>query len=62
MKEYIVETQNDMSDGQIMLKYKRDLVRCKDCRDYLDIKCPCYELDKDDDWFCADGERRDDDA
>ena len=43
------------------------VVRCKDCkyRDPEDNKCDCghaiqWQLPRDDDWFCADGERRDD--
>ena len=43
------------------------VVRCKDCkhRDPEDKKCDCghaiqWQLPRDDDWFCADGEREDD--
>ena len=40
-----------------------EIVRCKDCRKHGDIGCPLWtgaviELETDDDWFCADGERR----
>lgn len=42
-----------------------ELVRCKDCiyRDPEDKKCDCghgivWQLPRDDNWFCADGERR----
>ena len=45
------------------------VVRCKDCkyRDPEDKKCDCghailWQLTRDDDWFCADGERRDDET
>ena len=45
------------------------VVRCKDCkhRDPEDKKCDCghaiqWQLPRDDDWFCADGERKDDDG
>ena len=39
----------------------KSVVRCKDCwkrGSYCD--CPCHEngRDEDDDWFCADGERK----
>lgn len=41
------------------------VVRCKDCkhRDPEDKKCDCghdirWQLPRDDDWFCKDGERR----
>lgn len=46
-----------------------ELIRCKDCkhRDPEDRKCDCghgilWQLPRDDDWFCADGERREDEA
>ncbi len=42
------------------------VVRCKDCkhRDPEDRKCDCghdimWQLPRDDDWYCADGERKD---
>ena len=45
------------------------VVRCRDCkhRDPEDKKCDCghailWQLPRDDDWFCADGERRDDET
>ena len=41
-----------------------EVVRCKDCkhRDPQDKKCDCghdirWQLSRDDDWFCKDGER-----
>lgn len=44
------------------------VIRCKDCkhRDPEDKKCDCghdiqWQLPRDDDWFCADGERKDND-
>ena len=39
-----------------------ELVRCKDCKHYKDGKC-FYTMRRHglkDDWFCADGERKDD--
>jgi hypothetical protein len=43
--------------------------RCKDCkhRDPEDHKCDCghdilWQLPRDDDWFCADGERKERDV
>lgn len=42
------------------------VTRCKDCkhRDPEDKKCDCghaiqWQVPRDDDWFCADGERKD---
>lgn len=41
------------------------VVRCKDCRWRTDSEYirwhPCDEVAVNDDWFCADGERKDDD-
>lgn len=36
-----------------------ELIRCKDCKRHLECN---YWIENGDDWFCADGERRDDDA
>lgn len=45
------------------------VVRCKDCkhRDPEDKRCDCghaieWQLPRGDDWFCADGEREDNDT
>ena len=43
-----------------------DLVRCKECRwayprqgyGETGVRCVFHRFDKGDDWFCADGERR----
>lgn len=42
-----------------------ELIRCRDCkhRDPEDHKCDCghdiqWQLPRQDDWFCADGERK----
>lgn len=34
-----------------------DIVRCKECKHREEYPCKVYH---DDDWFCADGERRSD--
>lgn len=39
-----------------------EIVRCKDCKHYKTIYCTCDGCCISDDWFCADGERNDDDA
>ena len=41
-----------------VLKKQPEIVRCKDCRDYLTIYCTCDGCCISDDWYCADGERR----
>lgn len=62
MAEWIVE----ITDGLPHLKNMKPLVRCKDCEhSYEDLHgrvCAygrCLNCDVDDDWFCADGERKD---
>ena len=49
------------------LKAVHEIIRCKDCkhRDPEDKKCDCghdilWQLPRQDDWFCADAERRED--
>ena len=34
------------------------LVRCKDCMYYMTIYCPCDGCCISQDWYCADGKRR----
>ena len=36
-----------------------ELIRCKDCAFYADsVNCPVFGMDRYDNWFCADGERK----
>lgn len=35
------------------------LVRCKNCKHYMTIHCTCDGCCISDDWYCADGERKD---
>lgn len=58
---------NEKKDGCELCM--RPLVLCKNCkhRDPEDHKCDCghdiqWQLPRADNWFCADGERRDADA
>ncbi len=53
---------NLTNDAIALLK---KIVRCKICKHRSTSQCPCqsagdpyYTWDPDDDWFCADGERR----
>lgn len=58
-----------IKDALELLKEQQKIVRCKDCRftqepiieDYIGKRIWCNRLDKyfDNDWFCADGERKD---
>ena len=63
MKEYIIKIGDEPDImGNYGLKEKpKELVRCKDCKNIGDMyKCPVfYSKEKQpDDWFCADGERK----
>ena len=36
-----------------------ELIRCKDCKYWEDHEnCSVYDLERPEDWFCADGERK----
>ena len=68
-QEYIVELRKEEADELMDEHWVSELVRCKDCKhwdakkhechnphSYMQYR-PCFA-----EWFCADGERRDDDA
>ena len=66
-KRKIEMIESYWTGGEYGSDYKWDdnhgeLVRCKYCRKHGDIGCPLWtdsaEWETDDDWFCADGERR----
>lgn len=66
--EYIYKIVKDMDGVDCYIKTGQ-IVRCKDCkhRDPEDKMCDCghfirWQLPRQDDWFCADGERREDEA
>lgn len=55
--EWIVEIDDDEGFHLEDAKWKQEVVRCKDCQ-YRGSTAEC--LERDDDWFCADGKRRKD--
>ena len=68
MKEYIVLAVNEMSVKRFDELGAPELVRCKDCKNWVgngaDIDelphwFPCKGEMRQPDWFCANGERRD---
>lgn len=67
MKEYImIREKSQASDIPI---YVQDLVRCKDCKhgeptiiNGVWLSVTCGGVDRRPEWFCADGEMRNDDA
>ena len=48
--------------GWCPLKDQPEIVRCKDCKYNNPFGCMKLQIIVGDDWFCADGERRTDDA
>lgn len=74
MAEYIFEIGEALYNektGEAVMKptYKGEIVRCRECKhrfiDGENVRFNVCELNhnkvQSDDWFCADGERRDDD-
>ena len=65
MKEIIIEAPDrfgqELKPEKVNSEIKGELVRCKDCKRKDTLSCPKAPK-RPDDWFCADGERRDDDA
>ena len=65
MKEYIIKVDDPSErawDGSRKVFETKELVRCKDCKHYeYAIGCKKWHdvCTGGDDWFCADGERKD---
>lgn len=57
-KEYIVELREEEADELMDEHWVGDLVRCKECKHYKTIHCTCDGCCISDDWYCADGERK----
>ena len=74
IREYVVKVTDTFLPGAFQRfesewSPEQELIRCQDCkhRDPEDGKCECghairWQLKRPDDWFCADGERREDDG
>lgn len=64
-KKVIENLARIVNDLGAKLRERPEVVRCKDCGKRFSSECPLvradpYEtLDSDDDWFCADGMRKD---
>ena len=68
-KEYIVELREEEADELMDEHWVGELVRCKDCKHRFNGCCYGkksnrinFGINVSDDWYCADGERKDDDA
>ena len=60
----ILVTLDVLKEILVLLKEQSEIVRCKDCKYQVDRGRRYKECDKHflwakDDWFCADGERKD---
>lgn len=65
MKEYIVQAIEQETIDSFDGHNAPELIRCKDCVNRHDpINCQMYSegMDTPDDWFCADGGRKKNDA
>ena len=67
-KHWDGHTEKDVTRLLSLPSAQPEIVRCKDCehRDPEDKKCDCghailWQLPRQDDWYCADAERRTDD-
>ena len=65
MKEIIIEVPDrfgkTLKPEKVNSEIKGELVRCRDCTFRNEINCPLYYRHSElppDDWFCADGERK----
>lgn len=75
MIEFVITCQSELQEnGNYKIERYRELIRCKDCKHRGNSKkcilsaiseekdSPLFILDNRGNWFCADGERRTDDA
>lgn len=70
-REIIKALESDLNDCKTVIAERSNVVRCKNCK-YNSGRCQgiyiqfvtCYKTGTPhkEDWFCADGKRRDDDA
>ena len=66
LKRFLPSTMwKPINDAIAMLKEQKELVRCADCR-HAEVSqsglIKCRGIFRSREWYCADGERRDDDA
>ena len=66
LKRFLPSTMwEPINDAIAMLKEQKELVRCADCR-HAEVSqsglIKCRGIFRSREWYCADGERRDDDA
>jgi len=66
-KDYIVELREEEADELMDDHWVGELVHCKDCKHWYPLTKTCNNVDGAccqsyvaDDWFCADGVKKDD--
>ena len=59
IREYIIKISDEIMEEEIADR-PQELVRCKDCRHYTGKDCNYNDIfpAPREDWYCADGERR----
>ena len=60
-KEYVVELSEEEADELMDEHWVGELVRCKDCKHWRKATCSAgagLAFPPPEDWFCADGEKR----
>ena len=62
IREYIIKISDEVMENELADSPK-ELVRCKDCKRRGSYDCPVYVggdemCSEPDDWYCADGERK----
>lgn len=61
----LLKEQNNCENCAIAIEDRQPVVRCRDCKHWepeRDGHCPYNHIFTAPDWFCADGERKDNDA
>ena len=63
-QEYILVPLKEADMIVALLKKQPEVIRCRDCRrnHQCAIQFKFADADDEENWFCADGKRRDDDA
>lgn len=63
MKEYIIKVDESKQIGSVpLMEPPKELIRCRDCKRHQENNCEVLIGVYNPYWFCADGERRTDDA
>ena len=69
IREYIIKISDEVMEDEFADR-PQEIIRCRDCKNYDDVTTECADIGSPcyrngwcgPDWFCADGQRRTDDA